>query len=281
MDSGVLRVSLFDQHVHTRFSPDSRAEPAGCVRAAAGLGLAGLAFTDHCDLHPAERPGSRYDFDALRAEVDRLRARWGPRLFIGHGIEICWLKDQQDGILEALEGRQLDVVLLSVHWAGGRAIWEPDSWLDWEPAAAAEDCLMAVRDAVRWAARLRRAGLRPFDVLGHLDIVRRYAARFGKACDLRPFGLLIDEILQGCLEAGIVPELNTSTMRGPPGDPMPQDWIVRRYLELGGRALTLGSDAHTVDDVGAHLAAGADILRRLGVRHQAVFIARQLRLEAL
>ncbi len=274
-------MSLFDQHVHTRFSPDSQAEPAECARIAAGMGLAGLAFTDHYDVHPAERPALRYDFDVLGGEVRRLRAEWGSRLFIGQGIEICWLREHQDDILAVLASRELDVVLLSVHWADGRPLWEPDSWSDWEPAAAAEAYLLAVRDAVCWAAELRRAGLRPFDVLGHLDLVRRYAVRFREGCDLRPFAGLIDEILRSCLEAGIVPELNTSALRGPPGDPMPQEWVVRRYVELGGRSMTLGSDAHAADVVGAHLAAGADILRRLGIREQAVFIGRKMRPEPL
>jgi histidinol-phosphatase (PHP family) len=52
---------------------------------------------------------------------------------------------------------------------------------------------------------------------------------------------------------------------------MPADWVIRRYAELGGEAMTLGSDAHSPEHVGAHFKEGAAMLREGGIRRLAVF----------
>jgi histidinol-phosphatase (PHP family) len=122
---------------------------------------------------------------------------------------------------------------------------------------------------------LKRQGRKPFDVLGHLDLVKRYTQRFFGTFEVRSQGDLIDEILRTCLEADLIPELNLSGLRQSLPEPMPADWIVRRYAELGGEAMALGSDAHTPEHVGANLELGAAMLRRQGIRRLAVFIDRR------
>ena len=93
---------------------------------------------------------------------------------------------------------------------------------------------------------------------------------------LTDFPLLLTE---ACLQADLVPEVNTSTMRGgSPAEPMPGPDTIRRYAALGGTAMTLGSDAHLADVVAANLTGAADMLQAAGVSHQAVFRARQAEL---
>ena len=42
--------------------------------------------------------------------------------------------------------------------------------------------------------------------------------------------------------------------------------IYRRYAEMGGRDVTLGSDAHKKETVGAHLALAAQMAEAYGLR---------------
>ena len=81
-------MKLFDQHLHSKHSFDSHAEPADNVRRAVELGLAGLTFTEHYDTHPDEINDCLYNDDAYSETIDALRRVFGKRIQIGKGIEI-------------------------------------------------------------------------------------------------------------------------------------------------------------------------------------------------
>jgi histidinol-phosphatase (PHP family) len=268
-------VPLYDQHLHTWYSTDSQADPAENVRQALARGLAGLTMTDHFDSFPSEWPACRYDYAPIAAALAALRDQYGERLFIGHGIEICYQPTEFDWVLPYLDTHRFDVVLLSVHWFNGRALHLREHWTGLDTASATRAYLETVLQAVRFVLDLKRQGRKPFDVLGHLDLVKRYTQRFFGTFDIRPHRELIDEILRVSLEADLVPELNLSGLRQSLPEPMPAGWVVRRYAELGGEAMTLGSDAHAPEHVAAHFDQGAAILRENGVRRLAVFMDRR------
>lgn len=267
--------------MHTWFSSDCETRPADNVRRAIALGLSGLTFTDHFDSHPLEWPVCRYQYSGIERAVRNLRAEYDRRIFIGHGIEICYHPEQMHRILPYLETHRFDLVLLSVHWTQGRAMHMPEHWSDWDLETATAAYLGTVLDAVRFVRRLAREGRRPFSVLGHLDMVKRYTHRYRGGFDIRPHAGVIDEILRGCLDSGIVPELNTSTLRTGLGEPMPADWIVRRYAELGGEAMSLGSDAHEPAHIAADFDAAKSLLESNGIKRLAVFTDRICRHEPL
>ena len=85
----------------------------------------------------------------------------------------------------------------------------------------------------------------------------------------------MDEILRTCIEAELVPEVNLSTLRQSLPEPTPADWVVRRYAELGGEAMSLGSDSHVSECVGSGIAEAAAMLAEQGVKRLAVFKDRQ------
>jgi histidinol-phosphatase (PHP family) len=274
-------VALYDQHLHTWFSSDSETNPAENVRQAAELGLAGLTFTDHFDTHPVEWPVCRYEYNGIARAVRKLRAEYGNRIHIGHGIEVCYQPEQMGRILPFVESHRFDVVILSVHWAAGRAMHLSEQWGEWDIAAATQAYLETVVEAVRFVGELARTGRRPFDVLGHLDMVKRYTQRFRGGFDVRQHGELVDQILQGCLQCGLTPEVNTSTLRQGLTETMPADWVIRRYAELGGQAMSLGSDAHRPEQVGGHFETAVSQFKENGIRQLAVFADRQRRCEPL
>ncbi len=268
-------MDLYDQHLHSRYSTDSEADPAENVRRAIELGLAGLTFTEHFDSHPSEWPDCRYDYDQVAETLAQLRETFGDRIFIGHGIEICYQPEQMGMILPYLDEHALDVVLLSVHWFGGRALHVREHWDGLDTDTGTRAYLETVLEAVRFAGRLKAERGRVFDVLGHLDLVKRYTQRFFRRFDVRSHADLVDEILRACLEADLVPEVNLSSLRQDLPEPMPADWVVRRFAELGAEAMCLNSDAHVASHVGAGLAEGAAMLKRGGIKRLAVFKERQ------
>lgn len=268
-------MALYDQHLHTWFSNDSQSDPAENVRQAVERGLSGVTFTDHFDSHPTEWPLCKYDYEGVASAVADLRNRTGDGFWVGHGIEICYQPEQMEKIFAFLDSHRFDLVLLSVHWFRGRALHERPHWTGLAPASATRQYLEAVLDAARFALELKRQGRRPFDVLGHLDLVKRYTQRYFETFDIRPHRDVVDEILRTCIEADLVPEVNLSTLRQSLPEPTPAYWVASRYAELGGRAMALGSDAHRPDHVGMGIAEAAETLKQCGLKYLPVFKNRQ------
>ena len=101
-----------------------------------------------------------------------------------------------------------------------------------------------------------RSGL--FDTLGHLDVVKRYLHPHVSAEALAAAPELYEPILRALVESGTALEVNTSGLRHPVAETYPAASIVARFRELGGRAVTVGSDAHRRDQFAWALADGYD-----------------------
>jgi histidinol-phosphatase (PHP family) len=117
-----------------------------------------------------------------------------------------------------------------------------------------------------------------FDVLGHLDVVKRYTLRFCGGYDVSPCRDVIDEILKTCLAADLTPEINTSSLRQGLSETMPNLDTVRRYAELGGTCLSLGSDSHRSEDIGRDFDRAVEMLKQAGIPNLAVFKNRERQL---
>jgi histidinol-phosphatase (PHP family) len=264
-------MELYDQHIHSCHSFDSESDPTENVEVALSRGLAGLTFTEHFDTHPDDWSECRYDDVAYSAAIESLRSTYGSRIFIGKGIEVCYQPDAMDDVLEFLAGHAFDVVILSVHYFRGRPVHVRDHWAGLDLAEGTRWYLETVLEAVRFCERLHRGGRRVFDVLGHLDLVKRYTQRFFGRYDLSGCTELLNEILRACLAADLIPEVNTSTLRQSLGEPMPGADTVARYATLGGTVMSVGSDAHEARHVGSGLEEAADMLRSAGMRSVGVF----------
>lgn len=271
-------VKLHDQHLHSRHSVDSKADPAANCEQALAAGLAGLTFTEHYDMHPSERDQCQWDYDAIAATVAALRRRFSPPLSIGFGIEVDYQPALVEETLDYLDRHSFDAVLLSVHWCGGRPLHLRRRWQGLDAAAMRRDYLATLRAAAELCRALAAAGHCPFDILSHFDYVKRYLLSYWGA----PLGAvepaLLDPILEAIIAAGVVPEINTAGLRRPEAAAYP-DWpLLQRYRELGGREVSIGSDAHRSREVGHRFGAMATRLRAMGFAGETVFRERRRRL---
>ena len=268
-------MDLYDQHVHSNHSFDSQADPGASVGRAIACGLAGLTFTEHFDTHPDDWTGCTYDDESYSATIRRLRADFGDAIFIGKGIEVCYQPDRMDFVLDFLQRHQFDMVMLSVHYFGGLAVYKRENWTGLDSVAGTRRYLETVLDAARFCRRLHQTHGRVFDVLGHLDLVKRYTQRFFDTHHISQFEDILDEILRTCLAADLVPEVNTSTLRQELAEPMPDADTMTRYAKLGGKAMSLGSDAHRPEDVGAGFEWAAAMLRKAELPYTSIFKERR------
>lgn len=271
----MLRNKLHDQHLHSRHSVDSEADPAQNCRQALAEGLSGLTFTEHYDTHPSEWEMCRWDYRAISETVSQLREAFGDRLRIGLGIEVDYQPGQMKEILRYLDTHDFDAVLLSVHWWGGQPKYKPERWANVDFRQETERYFATVLEAVRMCLRLRDRGRRYFDILSHADLVKRYSQRYCGDFDVISYRDILDEIWRTAIAADLVPEVNTSTMRNAVNEPMPADWAIRRYAELGGRQISFGSDAHQSRHVGSHFVEVSESAVQCGIVSEVVFVGRE------
>jgi histidinol-phosphatase (PHP family) len=272
---------MYDQHLHSRHSIDCKTEPRANVESAIAKSLAGLTFTEHFDTHPLDFPRCVFHYADYSATIDRLREEFGSQIFIGKGIEVCYQPQRMDFILNFLDKHPFDMVMLSVHYFSGVPVHIKENWAGIDAAQGTRQYLEDMLAAVRFVESLHSKHGRVFDVLGHLDVVKRYSLRYYGSYDVSPFADLIDDILRACLAADLTPEINTSSLRQGLSETMPNGQTIRRYAQLGGEAVSFGSDSHRAEDIAAGLDVVQTMLRDAGLQGLAVFKNRERTVEPI
>lgn len=249
---------LADFHTHTRFSPDSEADARDMALAARQAGLDALCLTDHLDF--LDFQGS---FVGLGGHVmpfyppEELPALTPPGLKLYSGVELGepWADPALADQVAACPG--LDFILGSAH--------------NLDPDHGGQDFYFVHYDSEETCYRVLNAyvgrlealsTMLCFDSLAHIIYPLRYMNdRDGNQVSLEPYYPRLEAIFRTLAAQGRSIELNTT--RGQQVDP----WrpILALYKDCGGALVTLGSDAHTPQDVGKGIAQGAALLKEYGL----------------
>jgi histidinol-phosphatase (PHP family) len=259
-----------DYHIHTNFSCDSEANLTEVCEVAIARGLPEIAITDHVDFGPAEPTGCFRPTEYLTA-IERCRARYGDQLTIRAGAEMGEPHIFAEQAAEVLATGSFDIVLGSAHYADGAKGLQPA----WKDVFFQQPLRQAYESYFRQVVRLAAEG--DFDVLGHLDLVKRDAHHFGKVYDgPGPYGDMIRAALRSLVERGKGLEINTSPLRRGQPEPCPALKILRWYRELGGEIITFGSDAHEPEHVQADFDVAVEMAQSVGFTRLAIFEEREL-----
>jgi histidinol-phosphatase (PHP family) len=240
---------------------------AAMCEAAIARGIREVAFTEHVDFGPADPP-DYFRPEEYLADIENCRASYGDRLTIRAGAELGdphIFGEQAQAVLERVA---FDVVIGSVHYAEGMQV-------AWEAPFFEQPLRQAYEAYFREVVRLAAEG--EFDVLGHLDLVKRDARKFGKVYDgPEPYADMIRAALRSTVERGKGIEINTSPLRKGQPEPCPSLEVLRWYRELGGEILTIGSDAHYPDHVGSCFEVALEMARATGFARLAQFEGRRI-----
>ena len=254
---------MFNIHTHTEHSHDSQAKLSELCETAIRENLSGFAVTDHCDCECAAEPRAFTSLLDSYEETVRCRERYGDRLFIAAGVEIGEALYDPAFAKKVIAARPWDVVLGSVH-AVRVPGWEmPFSLIDF---SGCDDAFLRAY-LHRYFDDLREmAATEDYDVLCHLTVPLRYiCGKYGRRVDLTGYDVQIDGILRVAIERNKTLEVNTSGCTPRAACYLPDEPILDRYLAMGGRDLTVGSDAHTAGRLANGLSQAAAMLRGKGV----------------
>ena len=267
-----MRVAgLADDHVHScAGSIDAPASVLELCASAVELRLARLCFTEHLDFLPALPSYGYYQITRVTRAIEEARARYGGVLEIRMGLEVEYESGYEAEIPGVLAGLPVDFILGAVHtFRGKHFIAYRDEGLCVLPP---EELGELYRHYFAEYRRLLRAGL--VDCLAHLDYPAKVGLRTADGAPAPGYAEELDETLALAVTMGVGLEINTGKTRVGGALAAPEA-AVRRYVALGGRILTLGSDTHRREHLADGLPLGRDVLRRAGLNYQTVFRQRQ------
>ena len=241
---------MFDYHMHSVVSFDGHDSGLTLAQAAADRGLKEICFTDHVDFDPlAPVQTMMFDVGAYNREYEGLEI---PGLKIRRGMEFGLTEGNQSLLLQRLSQRHYDFVLGSIHFVDGIDVYFKEYWMDKIPFDAQRRFLETTLRQVQEH--------QDFDVLAHLTFLMKSPYNPVRApLSFDAHREVLDEILRTLARKGKGLEMNTSGVDRSVGF-LPTIDFFRRFKELGGQIVTVGSDAHRADRVGQYCGDAARML---------------------
>ncbi len=260
--------NITDLHTHTERSFDGHYPALVMCEQAAEKNIKTIAVTDHLEMYAYYRDS--FDETARLSYADTLAARE----VLSGKIEILTGAETGEAVYdkalseEVLGQYDYDIVIGAIHNLpdkddfyymdfSGDMVFYPllDEYFYWELEMA------------KWAR---------FDTLAHLTYPLRYIiGNYHRQVDMGRYSEIIDEILLTLIKNKTALELNTAGFRQPIGVPSPDRDIISRYRALGGKLLTVGSDAHYTEHLGANIEDAYDIALGCGFESITVYRKRE------
>jgi histidinol-phosphatase (PHP family) len=234
-----------DSHIHSNLSVDSSAPIEEMCKGALANDISCVAFTDHYDLNPSDEGYNYFNPERFSRELTNAQNMFENQLTILKGVEFGE-PHQYPEALAAYQQQGYDVIIGSIHWAGKFFVGSKEVLFHYTPEAFYEHYYQVMLEGVQFGG---------FDILAHFDFPKRYLKV--NVTDLP----IIDEVLKRIIDAEIALEINTSSLRKGLTETLPDRAILQRYAQLGGSKVTLGSDAHTPEDIGAGFEYALELLK--------------------
>lgn len=262
------QMNLYDMHMHTHFSGDSQADSYAMAQKACDIGLKGICFTDHLDIDYKEEPGL-FDLDipAYQKEIQQVKEQFSSKLSVGWGIEIGLQPYLEAENQKIISENAFDFVIGSTHVVKQVDIYYPTYY----EGRSEEHCY---REYFEETLKNAQSNV-DFDVYGHLDYIVRYGPNKNKFYTYEKYADVLDEILRTLIHKGKGIELNTAGFKYGLGHAHPILPVLKRYKELGGEIITLGSDGHAPEQIAWDFVKVPEILKKAGFEYFTVFHKRK------
>ena len=248
-------------HIHTTCSPDGTHSPQEMAAQACACGLRIIALTDHCE---TEQYYTNAYFrsvpEAYRQAAELRETCRSPEVLVG--IEIGQPRSNLPLCEQLLSRFSYDYVLASLHRL-------PDTMEYYHLGATVDGAVYLLRQYYAELERILAWG--QFDALAHITYPMRFIHAIHKLEIPRDaYRASLDRVLQAAAETGKAIEVNTQE-----GYLLPDLETLTRFRALGGRYVTLGSDAHSAAAIMQGLTAGQQMIWDSGFRHITVYRRRQ------
>lgn len=265
---------LTDYHIHSTCSFDAYNTMAEMAAAAFKRGVVEACFTDHCDFGDQEtmQVGPEvFEIPEMQARQFGEAQKSAPKgMTLRLGLELGEANHDPERAMKVYGIEGYDCVIGSLHNLLGMKDFY---YLDYKNMEYCYQLYDRYLDEL-----IELAALPCFDVMGHIGFCLRYMSKQGFQAELtlERNGEKIDALLRTLIQNGRGLELNCADLV--PGGrknallvTFPSIPILRRYRELGGEIVTVGSDAHNTRASGVGIAEGYELLRENGFQYVTAF----------
>ncbi len=252
-------MKICDMHVHTDNSPDCVCSIERTVEKAISMGVSVLAIADHCNMTTFVEHNIEKRIANSVKESRAMAKKYADKIKILSAVEMgdyIYEKECGDKILKS---HDFDAIVASVHIA--QKDRKAYSQIDF--GKISNDEIKEFLDGY-FEDLKETAETTDFDILAHLTCPYRYInGIYSQNFDSKEYEEEITDILKTLIKREKAMEVNTSGV-APYGMLFPDEWIVKKYYDLGGRIITLGSDAHVAENVAADFDAVVSFLKECG-----------------
>lgn len=274
-----------DYHLHCEYSDDSNEPMENQIQKAITLGLDEMCFTDHVDygikrdwddpegiiIRHAVEHGKEVDlvlanvnypkyFEAL----NMYQKKYASSISIKRGLEFGIQSITVDAYEKLYASYQddLDFVLFSMHQVNNLEFWTQDFQKEKTQKQYNDEYYKEIYQTMQM--------FHHYSCLAHLDLLARYDEN-----GIYPFENekdIIAEILKYAIRDGKGIEINTSSWKYGLKDTQPSRAILKLYKDLGGKIITVGSDAHETKYLASHIKEAYAILKNeIGINEICTF----------
>ncbi len=257
-----------DCHLHSSFSVDSDTPMEEMVLQGISRGLNTMCFTEHNDFNYPVSPDLPEDAcvlstDSYLYDLAGLKDKYADQIRLLFGVELGLQPEALRRNAVYVKSYEFDFVIGSSHICHGKDPYYPPFFEGRSRESALREYFESILENIRKFSN--------FDVYGHLDYAARYAPGKDEWYTYEAYRDILDEILKLLIDKGRGIELNTGGIKSGMRDFHPCMDALKRYRELGGEIITIGSDAHDTKDVAAYFDRAADVLKACGFQYYCVF----------
>lgn len=249
-----------DYHIHSDFSADCKEPMEETIKAAINKGMTEICFTEHIDYEYPD-PTITFDLDILKysEKITEMQGKYAGVIQIKKGVEIGVQPHLLEKYQTLLDQETFDFIICSEHTTAKTDLHSGEFFKTRTPKDAYqlyyEELLYCVKN------------FDEYNVLGHLDLVKRYQKPDINA----DFTDIIQQIFKTIIPKGKGIEVNTSGVSYGLDHAMPSDDILRLYKDCGGEIITIGSDSHYRNHVGRHFKENIALLEEIGFSYLCTF----------
>lgn len=251
---------MFDYHMHSHFSADCKEPMENMIASSIEKGLTEICFTEHIDYeYPDDSILFEFDLKEYSAMIKSFQKKYEGIIQIKKGVEIGVQPHLLNRYENLMNEEEFDFVICSMHTTDKKCLHYGELFIDRTIAEAYKVYYDELLECVKNYKR--------FSVLGHVDLIKRYAKE-------QPTELFHDElkaIFNEIIPAGKGIELNTSGVRYGMNNGLPSNDVLQLYKDCGGEIITLGSDAHRTSELAFQFRESLELLKSIGFNYLATF----------
>jgi histidinol-phosphatase (PHP family) len=257
---------LYDYHTHSAHSTDGKDEIKDLCVSAVSKGLMEIAISDHFEPTKGNESYPVYKAEKYFEDINKARELCSGKIKIITAVELGQPHHFPEHSLDLINTHKYDYVLASAH--------KMENDTDFSELVYHEENMDY--NCLKYLAELQLlAQWNNFDCIGHLDLVKRYAANYSTRACLMNYREYLEDVLTTIIRNGKGIEINTSGLRQASKACMPDLDIASLYHQLGGEIITVGSDAHAAEDVGKGIGDAIELIKNAGFKYLTVFSGRE------